>query len=88
MAKRLFRGVGCERDVEEATFWFRRAAESGSAREAGVEDATYWLARSYLYLGDGKADVERGIELLREAAAEGSEAAAFELKRRKLSDDD
>lgn len=80
MAKRLFRGVGCERDVEEATFWFRRAA--------GVEDATYWLARSYLYLGDGKADVERGIELLREAAAEGSEAAAFELKRRKLSDDD
>lgn len=58
------------------------------ARETGVEDATYWLAISYLRWENEKADVERGIELLREAAAEGSEAAAFELKRRKLSDDD
>ena len=58
------------------------------ARETGVEDATYWLAISYLRWENEKADVERGIELLREAAAEGSEAAAAELKRRKLSGDD
>ncbi len=72
VAERYFNGIGTEKDYEQAVYWYRHAAEQGSAR------AQYALGRCY-YHGKGVEKSEaQARQWIQRAADQGLlDATAF-----------
>ena len=75
LGQRYRYGDGVEKDLEQAAYWYRKAAEQGNAK------AQFSLGVCYRYGYGVEKDSEQAVYWYRKAAEQGSEAAKAALKR-------